>query len=379
MLGTTSFADVAQDKDEIRTFIGDFAMISIEVIKKRLMAEHALVAVVTQSVHPDWDDATKLQESGLTAAQVDDLTRKGLRYLHIDLAMSPAGADARRLFLDYTGLSDKQRGALFPALNSAIPASIGKADVSAEVRWLNGWLDWVRLDGFDPSAFIAYRKSVTTHGNTQNLSGAIGATGAAIAFIDAINEIRTGSIVEAVGELPPPSVRSPKDVYEWRKGGLNRTIKALLLDNGRAIVFASSKDANIFQPLGTAFTNAADALRRFNAVKDDVRARAQQLHEFAVGEVKTATDLANLHERMGLASRETQTELRTDRFLMMAVLNQEILSGGRQRRSLNNRDVRRFSHVFNLHHCWGYDGGRTRHPDHWNYFKASLQEWCGLP
>lgn len=81
---------------------------------------------------------------------------------------------------------------------------------------------------------------------------------------------------------------------------------------------------------------------------------------------------------MGLASRETQTELRTDRFLMMAVLNRDILTGGRQRRVMNNRDLTRFSHIFNLHHCWGWDGGRTRHADHWDYFFASLRKWCGL-
>ncbi|CDK99112.1 protein of unknown function [Magnetospirillum gryphiswaldense MSR-1 v2] len=81
---------------------------------------------------------------------------------------------------------------------------------------------------------------------------------------------------------------------------------------------------------------------------------------------------------MGLASRETQTELRTDRFLMMSVLNREILEGGVQRRVMNNRDLTRFSHIFNLHHCWGWDGGRRRHPDHWNYFVSNVRIWCGL-
>ena len=131
-------------------------------------------------------------------------------------------------------------------------------------------------------------------------------------------------------------------------------------------------------PLGAPFASASDALKRFTAVAKNQRTRAQSLHEFAVGEVKTATDPANLHERMGLASRETQTELRTDRFLMMALLNAQILAGGTQGRVMNNRDLTRFSHVFNLHHCWGWDGGRSRHPAHWEAFKSSVKEWCGL-
>ena len=243
---------------------------------------------------------------------------------------------------------------------------------------MNTWLDEIRSDGFDPAAFITYQRNLGLHGRAQNISGAVGAAGAAIAFVDAVNEIQPGAIMDTVGEVTPIKVRSPKDVFEWRATGANRTLRALLLNNGRAIVFASSKDANIFMPLGEPFTDAADALKRFNAVAKSHRDRSQTLHEFAVGEVKTATDLANLHERMGLASRETQTELRTDRFLMMAVLNTEILSGGTQHRVMNNRDLVRFSHVFNLHHCWGWDGGRERHPEHWQFFKDRVQEWCGL-
>ena len=143
-------------------------------------------------------------------------------------------------------------------------------------------------------------------------------------------------------------------------------------------MFASSKDANIFQSLKRPFETAKEALNSYNSVRKDAAARRQSLHEFAVGEVKTATDPANLHERMGLASRETQTELRTDRFLMMALLNREIIKGGEQGRTMNNRDVRRFSHVFNLHHCWGWDGGRERNPEHWLHFVDNVREWCGL-
>ena len=367
----------AQDHAEIRAFIEAFARINIQVIRGRLGAGIRRAEADERALQPDWDDPLLLADSGLVPAQVDDLVRAGRRYLHIDVAAAPGGASVRALFLDYTGLSDKQRSAVFPLLSTNPPYR--RDDLIGEVVRLNRWQDWVRQGGFDPALFTAYRESLNIHGVTQNLSGAVGATGAAIAFIDAIRQLSPGAIVGNVGELPPDDVRSPEQIFEWKRMGGDRTVKALLLANGRALVFASSRDANIFQPLGQPFASAEDALRRFNAVSNDREERQQHLHEHAVGEVKTATDLANLHERMGLASRETQTELRTDRFLMMAVLNREILAGGRQRRGMNNRDVRRFSHVFNLHHCWGWDGGRERHPDHWASFVGQVGRWCGLP
>ena len=376
MQATPPLPPAAQDTDEIEVFIEAFARVNIQVIKRRLEARMHGVEADEQAFHLDWDDPALLADSGLVPGQIDDAARAGRRYLHVDIAAAPEGAGARTLFLDYTGLSDKQRGTLFPLLCTNPPYR--RVDLVREVSRLNAWQDWIRQGGFDPNVFAAYRDNLNIHGGTQNLSGAIGATGAAIAFIDAIRQSRPGAIVGNVGELPPDGVRSPEQIFEWREGGRDRTVKALLLANGRALVFASSRDANIFQPLGQPFASAEDALRRFNAVSNDREERQQHLHEYAVGEVKTATDLANLHERMGLASRETQTELRTDRFLMMSVLNREILAGGRQRRGMNNRDVRRFSHVFNLHHCWGWDGGRERHPDHWASFVAQVRRWCGL-
>jgi hypothetical protein len=62
----------------------------------------------------------------------------------------------------------------------------------------------------------------------------------------------------------------------------------------------------------------------------------------------------------------------------MALLTPEILAGGVAGRLMNNRDLTRFSHVFNLHHCWGYDGGRQRNKAHWDYFVGQVKIWCGL-
>lgn len=366
----------AQTPTEAQTFVEAFARVTVKFIRDSIGQPLVEAAAAEQAQAPDWDSEEKLTASGLTLGQVDEAARAGRKYLHIDAAAAKKGKLARELFLGLAGLSAKQRRAVFPLLSSSPPYD--PTDLSAEVARLNHWLDETRAEGFNPSHFVAYQRALAIHGQTQNLSGAIGAAGAAIAFVDAIREWMPDAIVDTVGEVPPDDVRSPSQIYDWQRAGKSRTLKALLLKNGRAVVFASSKDANIFMPLEAPFSDAKDALRRFNIVAKDQRRRQQQLHEFAVGEVKTATDKANLHERMGLASRETQTELRTDRFLMMAVLNVEILTGGTQKRVMNNKDLTRFTHVFNLHHCWGWDGGRDRNAAHWTFFKQSLKEWCGL-
>lgn len=366
----------AQTHHEAVAFIEAFAKVNVGMIRRRLGAPAAEVVEAERAIHPDWDDPDLLRESGIDPRRVDAEARAGRRYLHISVAASRGGIPATKLFLDFTGLSLKLQKTLFPALSSR--SRQDRARLSAEVARLNAWLDWVREGGFDPAAFVTYQRSVGIHGGTQNLTGAIGATGAAIAFIDAIRGVDARAIADHAGEMPPAGVRSPQEIFDWREANGDATLKALLLRNGRALVFASSKDANIFMPLGERFADAADALARFNEVRNDQEARSQVLHEFAVGEVKTATDLANLHERLGLASRETQTELRTDRFLMMAVLNRDILEGGVQRRVMNSRDLTRFSHVFNLHHCWGWDGGRERHAEHWRHFVSGVRRWCRL-
>jgi len=365
----------AQSSAEVRDFVEAFARVTVLHIRDRLIelsiADHGTIS----GPKVDWEDPVKLALSGIDASNVDSVAVAGQKYLHIDAAFN-GGAKYRREFLDLTGLSDKQIRLLFPGLK-AVRIKDPEA-FAEEVRRLNSWLDEIRRDNFDPKSFRRYQEIIGIHGAGQNLSGRVGAAGAAIAFVDAISEINSSALADSVGELTPPNIRSPTEVYEWLNGGENRVIKTLLLSNGRAIVFASSKDANIFQSLNSPFASAQDALEQFNAVQNDRRERSQKLHEFAVGEVKTATDPANLHERMGLASRETQTELRTDRFLMMALLNPDILSGGQQGRTLNNRDLTRFTQVFNLHHCWGWDGGRSRNPGHWNYFLRCVKEWCGL-
>ena len=374
----TSFVDAAQSKDEERAFVAAFARMNIALINKRIKEERT--ASSSASVEPpDWDDVSLLKESGLTTSEIDASCRAGEKFLHIEVARQHAAFPLIASFMLTAGLSEKQSNSIFPILSKKNGRGADRTKLGHEVSHLNDWLRTAYATGSDKKTMEAYRAAVRIHGQLQNITGEIGATGAAIAFIDAIRSIDCNAIVDVVGTLPPTFQMSPKDVGQWHdKNRANHKVKAILLNNGRAIIFESSKDANIVQSLKKTFSSAQEALDAFKAVQMDQDARSQALHEFVVGEIKTATDPANLHERLGLASRETQTELRTDRFLMMAILNDGILRGGIQGRQMNNRDLTRFSDVFNLHHCWGWDGGRDRHPDHWQYFVAKVKIWCGL-
>jgi hypothetical protein len=164
-----------------------------------------------------------------------------------------------------------------------------------------------------------------------------------------------------------------------------RPLKCLLLPNHRAVVFASDPDVAIIQSLQEPFHTVEEAWAVYSEVRSNSRLRAQRVHEFAVGETKTATDASNLHERMALSTRETRSERQTVRFLMMAILTGDLLSGaagehGRRntRAPMQSHEMPRFDEVFNLHHAWGWDGGRERHPAHWEWFKRRLKDWTGL-
>lgn len=212
---TPPLPPAAQTREEAVAFVEAFARINVEVIRRRLGSPTAEIARAESGLEPDWDDPRLLEESGLDPAQVDEAARSGTCYLHIDVAASVHGGNARRLFLDLTGLSAKLQKMLFPALSSRPDPD--RARLAREVRRLNAWLGWARRDGFDPAAFITYQRSLGIHGETQNLTGAIGAAGAAIAFIDAIRELDPAALVDHVGDLPPPEVRSPIEVFDWRE------------------------------------------------------------------------------------------------------------------------------------------------------------------
>lgn len=373
--------DAAQTAKEQRLFIEAFARLRLLQIIKELTQEQPAEAAADAdaAVHPDWTDLAKLQLSGLTPEDVIMARSSNVEFLHLDVACQ--SRSARQAYLMMTGLSEKQRRDLFPLLSSRF-ATFQSDRLATEVQGLNGHLRWVASKGGKPELFTTYQRSIALHGRTQNTSGQVGAMGAALAFIDAIRTADPNAIVDMEGNPPfwelgalPPS---PEDLIDWIDEHPDCTVKAILLKNGRALVFSSSKDANIFQSLGPPYPSAEAARLAYTAVRNNQQVRHQTIHEFAVGEVKTATDPSNLHERIGLASRETQTELRTDRFLMMALLTPALLTGGVANRVMNNRDLTRFSHVFNLHHCWGWDGGRERNPYHWGNFAQAVRTWCGL-
>lgn len=370
----------AQSDEETLAFVEAFAKVRLKgTISRLLRADpRRLFHQSDDWLQPDWTDPRKLALSGIRPEAVAKHPDPESLYLHIDTAMA-AGHPTLRVYLGMTGLSDKQCRVMFPILYRARTPADGN-ELATEVQRLNGWLDWVRAEGVDPSIFPVYQRYIGIHGASLNSGGQVGAAGAAIAFHDALEDIGPGRIVDRVGGFVPAPVRTPLEVYDWLADG-GRPPKALLLDNGRAIVFSSDPDVAIFQSLGSPYATAAEALAAYDAIRRQPAARRQAIHEFVVGEVKTATDLNNLHERLALGSRETRDEVRTDRFLMMAVLTMDLLRGGsgqRSGRSLENRDVERFSDVFNLYFAWGWDGARKRHPEHWETFKAKLAGWCGF-
>lgn len=390
-----------QSAEEVRDFVEAFSKVRLRYIARALSAApppgpttpaRSGRAAPSVPVTPDWSDAAKLSASGLTRAQVAAGIDPGADWLHIDLAMDPSSRACVAGFLAETCLSEKQRRALFPALSAiqfAAPAAAARR--RAEVPRMNAWLAWSRAEGIGPALFRDYQKHLRIHGASQNAGGDVGAAGGSIAILDALLEVAPGMPMDLLGGLPPPRQRDPVSVDTFlRQHGIapesnERPLKCVLLPNHRAVVFASDPDIAIIQSLGQPFQTAQEAWSVYADVRSDGARRAQRLVEFAVGEVKAATDASNLHERLALGSRESRSERQTDRFLMMAILTQDLLTGnvggsGRRntRAPLQSRDASRFADVFNLHHAWGWDGGRDRHPEHWLWLKRRLKEWCGL-
>ena len=408
-LSFQDFADqlsrCAQSDEEAVAFMEAFARVRLEVITKALTAPlDALAAETEEEVAPDWSNDNLLAESAIRREDVAGVNGPEKRYLHIEVAVARQKS-VISVFLDMTGLSDKQRGDLFPLLSTE-RREAERSALALEVQRLNRHLDWIRSRGVQPETFLAYHRNLGIHGASQNAGGAVGGMGAALAFIDALNEISPGCIDTIIGApLFAPPGRSPEEIAEYLFAGSEKEreakrIRILALTNGRFVVFSSDPDVSIFMPLSlpmsassaskgkgkpkvvTYATRAEAALALYNKVRQQSAARRQNLHEFAVGEVKTATDPSNLHERLALGSRETKIEVNCDRFLLMALLTKDLIEGGSGKRSgrtpLQNRDTVRFSDVFNLHFAWGWDGARQRHPEHWAAFKARLKDWCGL-
>ena len=393
----------AQSSEEVRDFIESFSKVRLRYIARALTstpadrtsrrAVRAARPGTLFAVAPDWGDPAKLMASGIDLNGVrDSASDPGEEWLHVDVALNPDCRASVEALLAQTCLSDKQRRALFPSLSkSQFTSADAREARRREVPRLNGWLAWSRTEGIDVKLFRDYQTHLRIHGASQNAGGDVGAVGGAIAIMDALEEVAPEIPLQLLGTLPPFRRRDPVSVDTFlRQCGISpdskeRPLKCVLLPNHRAVVFASDPDVAIIQSLTEPFQTPQEAWSAYAEVRVDAARRSQRLVEFAVGEIKAATDASNLHERLALSTRENRSERQTDRFLMMAILTRDFLtgsggeSGRRNRRApMQSRDMARMGDVFNLHHAWGWDGGRVRHPEHWAWLKRRVKDWCGL-
>lgn len=377
---------------EVRAFIRDFAILRLDYILDALDDEESISpSSLLSSSGVEWQDEDALVRSGIDPEWLVGFDRDpGAVFLHEAVALRHDWKSVGN-YLAASMLSAKQRRALFPNLGRARRPDTAKLDVTEvlleELRDLNSLLYHLAPRAQSLVHFWEYQRHLAIHGASQNVGGQTGAVGAAMAVVDGLEELQPGCIADRYGMLPT-NARTPLEIFRYqRTKGDERPLKALLLRNNRAVLFPSDPDIAIIQPLSGSYSSAEEAYERYERVRKSPAERAREFHEFALGEVKTATDVQNLHERLALGSRETEREVRAPRFLMMAVMTKDLVTavdpvsgGGGQRsarRPLRSRDVNRFSEVFNLYFLWGYDGARQLHPHHWGNFKAALANWCG--
>lgn len=328
-----------QSPEEIAFFIEAFARVCIRRIMRMMGPPAAAAWPPVPTAH--WTDAEKLAESGVPDPAPG--TTPWQSYLHVDVGRTAPQSLLDR-YVAMTGVSEKQKRTLTPLLSSSTGRRLASnsAALPTEVRSLNIWLSWVRTQGFEAERFIDYQRGITIHRNSQKVSGQVGHVGAVCALLDAVDEISSAAIVDMDGAHVNVETRTPEQILDWIDAG-GKVPQAVLLSNGRAVAFPSDPDVAIFTSLdGSKYKSATEAYMACDVVRRDPASRRQKLHEFVVGKVKTATDPANLHERLALGSREIRDEIRTDQFLMMSILTSEVLRGGMGRRSsrtLENRDV----------------------------------------
>lgn len=333
---TAQLARCAQSPEEIRTFVEAFSRVRLRYIASQLAAPaQAQVDAPSEAAPLDWTDYELLDRSGLAAVDVIGLSDPSTSWLHVNVAVDPSPSARKQVqaLIAEACLSEKQRKALFPALiasKTSDPSWVERR--AAEVPTLNAWLRWARTEGIRPGIFGDYQRHLRIHGASQNAGGNVGAVGGAIAIVDALREILPVGAMEMLGALPTGACDPLSADTFLRQAGLSpngteRPLKCVLLPNRRAVVFASDPDVAVIQSLQEPFRSAQEAWDTYSEVRSNARLRAQRVHEFAVGEIKTATDPSNLHERMALSTRETRSERQADRFLMMAILTGDLLTG----------------------------------------------------
>lgn len=374
-------------EEEIRKFAGDFIEALARLALDRVVEVDSESKIYAENFDRiagtlDWSDHETLARGGIHSDWVAGHAAPHRTLMHPDFVLSDAKWPFVADYLAVSMLSEKQLKILVPSLTRRRRPRIDVKDLLAEACVLNSYLRIVQESGLTGARIVTYRGDLRTHGRGQNDSGRIGAMGAAVAVRDAIEEIRPTAIVSTYGDMPPREKTTPADMVEQMTEPDFVQPRAILLDSQRAIVFASDPDIAIISRIGGArgYRDAQEAFEEWQANRRrPAEERQTSMHQAALGEVKTALDISNMHERLALGSRENREEAHAIRFLLMAVLTMDIIDPGRVgRRAMYSRDAQRFQHVFNLYFLWGYDGARDRHPHHWQDFKAELARWCGL-
>jgi hypothetical protein len=374
------------DQSEIQKFVGDFTEALVRLALMRVRE----VEVATQAFASkfdtiagslNWKDASTLATVGIDIAWVTDMQDPHRTFMHPDFVTHDTMWGFVREYIAISMVSDKRSRVLFPNLARSRKPPASSQLFLNEARILNRYLRRVQQAGLSGDRIISYRGDLKTHGQGQNDIGFIGAVGAAVAIRDALQEISPCAIVSAYGTIPAAGSNSPAEIAQLVQSDDYLEPRALLLSSQRAVIFTSDPDVAIVSRIGgQSYSSAEEAANHWNQLRrQSPEQRNAAVHQAALGEVKTALDTQNLHERLALGSREDRDEAFAQRFLLMAILTNDIVDPERDgRRALYSPDARRFADVFNLYFAWGYDSARAAHPEHWNDFKKALKKWTAL-
>lgn len=383
----TRTARAGMDDGEIRKFVGDFTEALVRIALERVKGVDLDAAQFGQRFDSiagslDWSDADLLASAGIDPNWVTANPLAHRTLMHPDFVTDPRKWEYVRQYLAVSMVSEKFRRTLFPNLRLARRPRTDVDQLLSEAGLLNHYLHLVQESGLTGDRIMTYAGDLRTHGQGQNDSGRIGAVGAAVAVLDALDEVRSNSVTSTHGTMPPRTSNAPADIVRQMTRPGYTVPKAVLLKTDRAVIFAADPDIAIISRIGggRAYRDAEEAYDEWLRLSKRPAAERQAImHQAALGEVKTALDMSNVHERLALGSRETRSEVHAIRFLMMAALTMDIVDPNRTgRRAMYSPDAQRFQHVFNLYFTWGYDGARDRHPEHWSDFKGALKQWCGL-
>ena len=375
------------EQSEIQKFVGDFTEALVELALSRVVE----VEVITQTFaknfdsaagYLNWNDANTLATAGIDITWIADMPDPHRTFMHPDFVTYDAMWSFVREYIAISMVSDKRSRVLFPNLvKSRKPGGMSSQLFLNEARILNRYLRRVQQSGLSGDRIISYRGDLKTHGQGQNDIGLIGAVGAAVAIRDALQEISPGAIVSTYGMIPAAGSNSPAEIAQLVRSDSYLEPRALLLSSQRAVIFTSDPDVAIVSRIGgQSYSSAKEAAEHWSQLrKQSPEQRNSAVHQTALGEVKTALDPQNLHERLALGSREDRDEALAQRFLLMALLTKDIVDPERDgRKALYSPDARRFAAVFNLYFAWGYDSARTTHSEPWNDFKNALKKWTAL-